>query len=170
MSIPQVVILAVIASAMILLVFFHRRVMEILFGIKDSFSDFFLSLKYGNFTEREETVCNIYLNYHYPLYSPYRSYCWNCEKEVNSADSPRCPVCGIYICLNCGACHPNCTNRDEKILVSEKEVRALLKGKKKKAMKRRINSIKGKSNDKIYYCAPVEKEFGAVNQDDKKKK
>lgn len=101
MSIPQVVILAVIASAMILLVFFHRRVMEILFGIKDSFSDFFLSMKYGNFTEREETVCNIYLNYHYPIYSPYRSYCWNCEKEVNSSDSPRCPVCGIYICLNC---------------------------------------------------------------------
>ena len=167
MPIPYVIALAAVAIVLILLVFFHRRVIEILYNIKDSFDDFLMSIKYGNFTEREEAICNIYLNYHYPVYSPYRSYCWNCKAEVNSADSPRCPVCGIYICLKCGACHPNCSDRDEKIYISEKEVRALLKSKKKKAMKHRINSVKGRANDKIYYCAPVEREFGSSQKNEK---
>lgn len=161
MTIPQVILLAAIAIVLILLVCFHRRVIEILYNIKESIGDFFLSLRYGNFTQREETVCNIYLNYHYPHYSSYRSYCWNCDKEVNSKQSPRCPVCEIYICLNCGSCHPHCTNRDEKIYVSEKEARALLKGKKKRAMKNRVKAVKSKANDKIYYCQPVEQEFGS---------
>ena len=150
MPIPYVIALAAVAIVLILLVFFHRRVIEILYNIKDSFDDFLMSIKYGNFTEREEAICNIYLNYHYPVYSPYRSYCWNCEAEVK-----------------CGACHPNCSDRDEKIYISEKEVRALLKSKKKKAMKHRINSVKGRANDKIYYCAPVEREFGSSQKNEK---
>ena len=164
MSITRVVLLAGIAIVGILFVFFHDTFLGIFFNIKDSIHDFIKSLKYGNFTEREETIANVYLNYHYPVYSPYRSYCWNCETEVNSADSPRCPICGIYICLNCGACHPNCTNRDEKIYISEKEARAMLQGKKKKPMKNRIKSVSERANDKIYYCERVEKEFGPVEQ------
>ncbi len=159
MTIPQALLLALVAILIILAVFFHQQVLNILFKIKDSFSDFFLSLKYGNFTEREETVCDIYLNYHYPVYAPYNNECWYCHKQVTSKDSPRCPVCGIYICLECGACHPDCFNRDEKILTAEKEVRVLLAGKKQKAMQNRINAIKSRSNDKSYYCEPVELEY-----------
>ncbi len=156
-------LLAVAAMCGILFIFFHRRIIEIFFNIKDSISDFFASLKYGNFTEREESMCNVYINYHYPRYNPYKSYCWNCENEVNSSESPRCPVCGIYICMNCGSCHPNCSDRDRKIYISEKEIREMLKGNKKKAIRNRINMVKDKANDKIYYCEPVEKEFGPVS-------
>lgn len=169
MPIKTVIIFAGMAICGIIVVFFHRQILEILFNIKDSVSDFFASLKYGNFTERENSICNVYLNYHYPRYSPYKSYCWNCQNEVNSTDSPRCPVCGIYICLECGACHPNCSDRDEKIYISEKEVRAMLKGKKKKAIENRINSVKNHANDKIYYCEIAEKEFGPVTPPKKTK-
>ncbi len=162
MSIRNVIILAVLAICGIVAVFFHRRIFEIVFNIRDSISDFFASMKYGSFTDRENSLCNVYLNYHYPRYSPYKSYCWNCQKKVTSTDSPRCPVCGIYICLNCGACHPKCSDRDEKIYISEKEVRAMLKGKNRKALQNRINSVKNLANDKIYYCEMVEKEFGKV--------
>lgn len=162
MPIKNVVILAVLAICGIIVVFFHRQVIEIFINIKDSIGDFFASLKYGNFTERENSICNVYLNYHYPRYSPYKSYCWNCQSAVTSVSSPRCPVCGIYICLECGACHPNCSDRDEKIYISEKEVRAMLQGKKKKAIKNRIKTVKPLANDKIYYCEIAEKEFGAV--------
>lgn len=162
MSTKMVILLAAMAICGIVVVFFHQRIIEILFNIKDSISDFASSLKYGNFTERENSICNVYLNYHFPRYTPYKSYCWNCQNEVNSSDSPRCPVCGIYICLECGACHPNCSDRDEKIYISEKEVREMLKGKKQKAIQNRINSVKSHANDKIYYCEMAEKEFGPV--------
>ena len=163
MSIKQVILISVLASMGIIFVFFHRKIFEILLNIKESVSDFFISLKYGNFTEREESIVNVYINYHYPRYSPYRSYCWNCNEEVNSSKSPRCPVCGIYICLNCGSCHPKCTDRDKKIYISEKEVREMLQGSKASAIKNRIKTVRDKANDKIYYCAPVEKEFGAIS-------
>ncbi|MCQ2471626.1 MAG: hypothetical protein MJ147_06270 [Clostridia bacterium] len=163
MPVRNVIILAIMAICGIFVVFFHRQLIEILLNLKDSFKDFMASLKYGNFTERENSICNVYLNYHYPRYTPYKNYCWNCQKEVNSTDSPRCPVCGIYICLECGACHPNCSDRDEKIYISEKEVRAMLSGKKRKAIINRINTVKSHANDKIYYCAMAEKEFGAVD-------
>lgn len=169
MPIDKVIILAGMAICGIIVVFFHRRIFDILFNIRDSIKDFFASLKYGNFTERENSICNVYLNYHYPRYTPYKSYCWNCQGEVNSTESPRCPVCGIYICLECGACHPNCSDRDEKIYISEKEVRAMLKGKKKKAIENRIKSVKGHANDKIYYCEIAEKEFGPVTPPKKAK-
>lgn len=159
MTIPQVIFITVGIILIILAIVFHRSLFNVLFKIKDSFSDFLMSLKYGNFTEREETVCNIYLNYHYPVYVPYNSKCHNCKNSVTSKDSPRCPVCGIYICMKCGSCHPDCFDRDKKILIAEKEVRALLNGKKKKTMKNRIESVKSRSNDKSYYCEPVEKEF-----------
>lgn len=162
MSVRNVVLLAILAICGIVAVFFHRQIIEIFFNIKDSLNDFTASLKYGNFTERENSICNVYLNYHYPRYTPYKNYCWNCQKEVNSTTSPRCPVCGIYICLECGACHPNCSDRDEKIYISEKEVRAMLNGKNRKAILNRINDVKSHANDKIYYCEIAEKEFGAV--------
>lgn len=158
MSVPQVLITAACAVLLILAIFFRHRVLNIAFKTRDSISDFFMSLKYGNFTEREETVCNIYLNYHYPVYSPYNGSCWNCNSQVTSTDSPRCPVCGIYICLKCGACHSECFDRDKKIVTAEKETLAILSGKKKKAMENRIEAVKSRSNDKLYYCEPLEKE------------
>ena len=170
MSTKQVILLAILACMGIMVVFFHRKFIEIFMSIKDSISDFFVSLKYGNFTEREESIVNVYINYHYPRYSPYRSYCWNCNEEVNSADSPRCPICGINICMNCGSCHPKCTERDKKIYISEKEVREMLRGSKGKAIRNRIKTVSGKANDKIYYCAPVENEFGAVTLENNKNK
>ena len=157
MNVFQVLLLAVCAILLILAVVFHRKVFEMFFKIKDSFRDFFMSLKYGNFTEREETVCNIYLNYHYPVYSPYSSRCHNCNATVSSQDSPRCPVCGIYICMTCGECHTDCFDRDNKIVIAEKETLAILSGKKKKAMENRIEAVKPRANDKLYYCEPLEK-------------
>ena len=169
MSTTTVIILAFLAICGIFAVFFHRRLFDIFFNLRDSVKDFFKSLKYGNFTQRENSICNVYLNYHYPRYTPYKNYCWNCQNEVNSRESPRCPVCGIYICLKCGACHPNCSDRDEKIYISEKEVRAMLGGKKKKAMQNRIKAVKEHANDKIYYCEIAEKEFGPVEPPKKMK-
>ncbi|MBQ8228752.1 MAG: hypothetical protein IJZ88_07045 [Clostridia bacterium] len=157
MSVPQVLILTVVLICLILAIVFRNRVVAFWFKAKDSFSDFLMSLKYGNFTEREETVCNIYLNYHYPVYSPYNSNCYACGKQVTSQDSPRCPVCGIYICMNCGECHPNCTDRDGKIVIAEKETLAILSGKKKMAMQNRIEAVKPRANDKLYYCELLEK-------------
>ena len=164
MTIPQVLLVAIAAIGLILAVFFHKHFFNILFKIKDSFHDFFLSFKYGNFTEREETVCDIYLNYHYPVYTPYNGKCSYCKADVTAKDSPRCPICGIYICLECGSCHHDCFNRDEKILAAEREINVLLKGKKKKAMKRRIDAVKSRSNDKHYYCVPVEADFPSDSQ------
>ncbi len=158
MNIPQIILLALAIILGILAVVFHRSVLNVLVKIWDSFSDFLLSFKYGNFTEREETVSNIYLNYHYPVYSPYNAKCFRCGGKVTSQDSPRCPVCGIYICMNCGSCHRDCFDRDNKIFVAEKEVNAILRGKKKKAMNNRIEAIKSRSNDKTYYCELIDKD------------
>ena len=157
MEIFYALIVAILAIVIILAIVFRRRVAEFVFKAADSFSDFFMSLKYGNFTEREETVCNIYLNYHYPVYSPYIGRCHNCRSEVTSQDSPRCPVCGMYICMTCGECHPDCFDRDKKIVIAEKETLALLNGKKKKAMQNRIEAVKSRANDKLYYCEELEK-------------
>ncbi len=157
MNIPQILLAATGIILVILAIVFHRSIFNVLFKIKDSCGDFLLSFKYGNFTEREETVSNIYLNYHYPVYTPYNAKCFHCGGKVTSKDSPRCPVCGIYICMECGSCSEACFNRDEKILIAEKEVNALLKGKKKKAMNNRIKAVKDRSNDKLYYCDLVEK-------------
>lgn len=157
MNIFYSLLLATGAVLLILGVVFHRVVAEFALRTRDSFADFFMSLKYGNFTEREETVSNIYLNYHYPVYSPYNSKCHHCNTTVSSQESPRCPVCGIYICMNCGECHPDCFDRDKKIVIAEKETLAILKGRKKKAMQNRIESIKARANDKLYYCEELEK-------------
>ena len=59
--------------------------------------------------------------------------------------------------MNCGECHPNCFDRDKKIVIAEKETLAILKGRKKKAMQNRIESIKARANDKLYYCEELEK-------------
>lgn len=158
MTIPQAVLVALAAAGLILAVCFYKKVLDFGCKIRDSVADFFLSFRYGNFTEREETVANIYLNYHYPVYAPYNGNCKSCRATVTSAESPRCPVCGMYICMNCGSCHPDCFERDEKIYVAEKETLAILKGKKKKAMERRIEAVKDRSNDKYYYCELLEKE------------
>lgn len=157
MKIFLVILLAACAIGLILAIVFRHKVVEAFYKTKDSLADFFMSIKYGNFTEREETVCNIYLNYHYPVYSPYSSSCHNCKSSVSSQDSPRCPVCGIYICMNCGECHPNCKDRDRKIVIAEREALVLLTGKKKKAMRNRIDAVKDRANDKLYYCEPLEK-------------
>lgn len=157
MKIFQVLILAVCAILLILAIVFYRKVIDTALKIRDSFLDFLMSLKYGNFTEREETVCDIYLNYHYPVYTPYNTSCHNCKATVSSQDSPRCPVCGIYICMSCGECHPDCLDRDNKIVIAEKETLAILGGKKKKAMQNRIEAVKERANDKLYYCEPLEK-------------
>ena len=157
MEIFYALIVALCVIGIILAIVFRHKVVEFALRTADSFSDFFMSLKYGNFTEREETVCNIYLNYHYPVYSPYNSRCHNCNSAVTSQDSPRCPVCGIYICMTCGECHPDCFDRDKKIVIAEKETLALLNGKKKKAMQNRIEAVKARANDKLYYCEELEK-------------
>ncbi len=157
MTVPQVIILAAVAICLILAVVFYRKVIDFVLKTRDSISDFLMSMKYGNFTEREETVCNIYLNYHYPVYSPYNSKCHNCSATVSSQDSPRCPVCGMYICMQCGECHPDCFDRDKKIAIAEKEALAILRGKKKKAMQNRIDAVRERANDKLYYCEPLEK-------------
>ena len=158
MNIFQALIVALCAVLLILAIVFRHKVIETVFKTRDSFVDFFMSLKYGNFTEREETVCNIFLNYHYPVYSPYNSKCHHCNTMVTSQDSPRCPVCGIYICLGCGECHPDCFDRDNKIVIAEKESLAILNGRKRKAMENRIEAVKARANDKLYYCEPLEKE------------
>lgn len=157
MNIPQALLIAVAAVCLILGVVFRARVVDIFYKTVDSVVDFFLSFKYGNFTEREETVANIYLNYHYPVYAPFHGKCKSCKSIVSSEESPRCPICGMYICMTCGSCHPDCFDRDEKIVIAEKETLAILSGKKKKAMERRIESVKERSNDKYYYCEPLEK-------------
>lgn len=157
MKIFLVLLLSVLVIGIILSIVFRHRVLDVLMRIKDSFADFLMSLKYGNFTEREETVCNIYLNYHYPVYSPYNGRCHSCGATVTSQESPRCPVCGIYICMNCGECHHDCFDRDQKIAIAERETLAILNGKKKKAMQNRIAAVQVRANDKLYYCEPLEK-------------
>ncbi len=157
MNIFYALIISVCAIGLILAIVFHNKLFEFLIKIRDSLADFMMSLRYGNFTEREETVCNIYLNYHYPVYTPYNGQCHSCKATVSSQESPRCPVCGIYICMNCGECHPECNDRDRKIVIAERETLAILKGKKKKAMENRIESVKSRANDKLYYCEPLEK-------------
>ena len=46
----------------------------------------------------------------------------------------------------------------------------MLRGSKGKAIRNRIKTVSGKANDKIYYCAPVENEFGAVTLENNKNK
>ncbi len=157
MNVFYALLVAALVICIILAVVFHKKVFVVLLKTRDSLEDFFMSLRYGNFTEREETVCNIYLNYHYPVYSPYNSSCYSCKNQVTSQESPRCPVCGIYICMSCGECHPDCNDRDGKIVIAEREALALLNGKKKKAMLNRIEAVKPRANDKLYYCEPLEK-------------
>ena len=59
--------------------------------------------------------------------------------------------------MTCGECHPDCFDRDKKIVIAEQETLALLNGKKKKAMQNRIEAVKARANDKLYYCEPLEK-------------
>lgn len=43
----------------------------------------------------------------------YLNKCWVCHYKIDSRKNQRCPYCGWYICLHCGACKQGC-NREEK--------------------------------------------------------
>ena len=40
----------------------------------------------------------------------YSSVCWNCKSRIISSINIRCPVCGWYICDNCGSCCFGCSS------------------------------------------------------------
>ena len=46
-------------------------------------------------------------------YEIHMKHCWNCRASINNQKDSRCENCGWNICSECGACSPNCVEKNE---------------------------------------------------------